>query len=239
MYLSIIIPAYNEEKRLPQTLSKVIDFISQQTYSVEILIINDGSTDNTASLVEDLAKNESQIKLIDNRENRGKAFSVNQGIKLASGEYILFMDADGSTPIDEVQKLIEALDCGFDIAIGSRRVFGANVVHDQSIPRLFLGWIFRHIVSIILPLNIIDTQNGFKLFKNQTAKIIFAMQKSFGWAFDVEILYLAHKLGYKIKEVPIVWNNNDESKVKLLGKVKMLFEIIKIRFNKYDKRVGK
>ena len=230
MYLSIIIPAYNEEKRLPETLRTIADFLINKDYQKEVFVINDGSVDGTASLVKDFSKKYSFIKLINNDRNRGKAFSVNEGVKIANGEMILFMDADGSTPVTEVQKLVGAINEGFDVAIGSRRVVGANVVHDQSLPRLFLGWIFRHIVSWILPLDIIDTQNGFKLFKRETGKIVFALQKTFGWAFDVEILYIAHKLGYKIKEVPIVWNNNSESKVKLWGKIKMLFEIIKIRF---------
>ncbi len=230
MDISIVIPAYNEEKRLGQTLRHVANYLESKSYQKEVLVINDGSKDKTGSLVQEFCNKYSFIKLIDNPINSGKAYSVNRGMLLASGRRILFMDADGSTPIEELEKLNKAIEHGFDIAIGSRRVSGANVVEDQSIPRLFLGWIFRHIVSFILPLKIIDTQNGFKLFKNEIAKNVFSKQKTFGWAFDVEILLIATRLGYKIKEVPIVWHNDRESKVKLLGKIKMLFEILKIRF---------
>ena len=230
MDISVIIPAYNEENRLGETLESVCTYLQAKPYQKEVLIINDGSTDNTEILIKGFCNKYPFVKLLNNSKNTGKAFSVNRGMLEADGELILFMDADGSTPIQELEKLKSAIDDGYDIAIGSRRVLGANVIEDQSLPRLFLGWVFRHIVSFILPLNIIDTQNGFKLFKKEVAKIVFKKQRTFGWSFDVEILYIATRLGYKIMEVPIVWHNDRESKVKLLGKIKMLFEIIKIRF---------
>ena len=230
MYITIIIPAYNEEHRLPSTLDKVVNYFSSKKYLKELIVVNDCSTDKTSEVIKSHSVNYPYIREIKNTQNRGKAYSVNRGIREAKGELVLFMDADGSTSISELDKLMNWIQNGYDIAIGSRRVDGSSVIVDQNKFRLLLGWIFRHIVKIIMPLDIIDTQNGFKLFKSKVAKELFSKQKSFGWAFDVEILYLAQKSGYKIKEVPIVWVNNFESKVKFFGKIKMLFDILKISF---------
>lgn len=228
MYITVVIPAYNEEHRLPSTLDKIVDYFSSKAYQKELIIINDCSSDKTSEVIKSYSEKYPYIREIKNTQNKGKAYSVNRGIGESKGELVLYMDADGSTSILELDKLIYWIQNGFDIAIGSRRVDGSNVVVDQNKLRLLLGWIFRHLVKMIVSLDIIDTQNGFKLFKSKIAKEIFAKQKSFGWAFDVEILYIAQKSGYKIKEVPIVWVNNFESKVKFSGKIKMLFEIVKI-----------
>lgn len=230
MYISVIIPIYNEEKRFSKTISRVTDFLSKQNYQSEIIVVNDGSTDKTADLVKSFILKYPIITLINYSQNKGKGYAVKKGVLSAKGEKRLFMDIDGSTSISEISKLLPYFDCGYDVVIGSRRVPGANIISDQSRWRLFLGWLFRNIVNLIFPLGITDSQNGFKIFSAKSANEIFNKQTINGWAFDVEILYLAQKSGYKIKEVPISWTNDKESKVTLKGVVKMLWEVIRIRF---------
>jgi dolichyl-phosphate beta-glucosyltransferase len=228
LFLSVVIPAYNEEKRLYKTVISVVDFLQKQNYESEVIIVDDGSTDKTVEVANDLIAKFPIVRLIFGKINRGKGFAVKTGMLSAKGERRLFMDADGSTPISEVDKLLKTGE-GADVVIGSRRVSGADVKEDQSTIRLALGWLFRHIIETILPLGIIDSQNGFKLFSAKSANELFMRQTIFGWAFDVEILYMARKCGYEIKEVPIVWVNDKESKVTLKGMVKMLWEVLKVR----------
>lgn len=229
MYLSVIIPVYNEEKRFPKTIVKVIDFLAKQNYESEIIIVNDGSTDKTVDLVKSFSLKYPIIKLVSYTHNAGKGCAVKKGMLSAKGERRLFMDVDGSTPVSEVEKLLPYFEQGYGVVIGSRRVKGSQISSDQSWYRLLLGWVFRNMVNIILPLGIIDSQNGFKMFSAKSANEIFGKQTINGWAFDVQILYIAKKAGYKIKEVPISWADDKESKVTLKGMVKMLWEIMKIR----------
>lgn len=228
IFLSVIVPAFNEEKRLSKTIFLINDFLSKQSYKSEIIIVNDGSKDKTVEVANNLISKFPRIRLISNKVNYGKGFAVKVGMLSATGEKRLFMDADGSTPISEVEKLLEAGKV-FDVVIGSRRVGGAEIKEDQSAFRLALGWVFRQIIETILPLGVIDSQNGFKLFSAKSAMELFSRQTIFGWAFDVQILFLARKSGYKTKEVPITWTNDKESKVTLKGMVKMLWEVVKIR----------
>jgi len=230
MYLSVIIPAYNEEKRLEKTVRSVAEYLGRQFYQSEIIIVNDGSSDSTLELSNRLAQQFSIIKVISDSINHGKGYAVRTGILKAVGDYRLFMDSDGSTPIDQIEKLLPYFDQGFDVVIGSRRVEGADIRTDQPWYRIFLGFIFRNIVNLILPLNVIDSQNGFKAFSAKSAQDIFSKQKIDRWAFDVEVLALAVKLGYKIKEVPIVWTDSAQSKITFGGMVGMLWEIVKVRW---------
>jgi dolichyl-phosphate beta-glucosyltransferase len=156
---------------LPKTLDKVVGYLKLQSYDKEVLVINDGSVDKTAEVVNNFSSKFSFVKQVVNEKNQGKAYSVNRGVLTATGDLVLFMDADGSTSIEELDKLLSEINNGYDVAIGSRRVFGANVKQDQVWSRLLLGWVFRQIVSLLLPINIIDTQNGFKLFKKEVAKV--------------------------------------------------------------------
>ncbi|MFA6295443.1 MAG: dolichyl-phosphate beta-glucosyltransferase [Candidatus Paceibacterota bacterium] len=234
MYLSLIIPAYNEEKRLSKTLISVNDYLSHQSYDYEIIVIDDGSKDETVQLVSSLEKEIPYLKLlIQNDMNRGKGYAVRAGMLSAVGNYRLFMDADGSTSIDQIEKLRPFFLEGYDVVISSRRVSGAVIKAEQPWYRLFLGWIFRTIVEFIVPLGVKDSQNGFKMFSNKAAMDIFSQQTVFGWAFDVEILHLARKLNYRIKEIPVVWTDNDQSKVTFKGMFNMLREVLKVRFHKY------
>ncbi|MDP3954228.1 MAG: glycosyltransferase family 2 protein [bacterium] len=231
MRLSIIIPAYNESKRIEKTLLSVHEYLSKQDYEYEILVVNDGSKDNTAEVVKNLESQVRGLKLIDNKENHGKGWAVKQGMLQAKGEARLFMDADNSTTVDQVAGFLPFFGEGFDIVIGSRRIKGSDIAVHQPWFRDFLGGAFRLIVHILVPLGVTDSQAGFKVFSAKATEAIFPRQTIFRWAFDVEILAIARKMKFKIKEAPIKWVNDTESKVKLSGMIKMLFEVIQVRLN--------
>ncbi len=231
MHLSVIIPAYNEEKRIERTLLSVNEHLSRQPYDYEILVVNDGSKDKTVEIVNDLTGKLKGLKLINNKENHGKGWAVRQGMLSAQGDYRLFTDADNSTTVDQVEKFFPFFAQGSDIVIGSRRLKDSVIAVKQPWLRDFLGGIFRLIVHILVPLGVKDSQAGFKVFSKKAAEIIFPKQTIFRWAFDVEILAIAKKFGLKIKEVPIKWINDAESHVKLGGMVRMLFEVLRIRWN--------
>lgn len=229
--LSVVMPSYNESTRIEKTLRDVHSYLSSQTYAWEILVVNDGSKDTTAITVKALAAQMPGIVLVDNRENHGKGWVVQQGMLQASGDVRLFMDADNSTNIREIEKFLPYFEQGSDLVIGSRRIAGANVAKDQNVIREFLGWCFRTIVHIIVPVGVTDTQCGFKAMTAEAAEKIFPQQTIFRWAFDVEILSLARRAQLKISEVPITWVNDEASHVKLSGMINMLLEIIRIRYN--------
>ncbi len=241
MRLSVVIPAYNEEKRIEKTLLSVNEYLSKQSYDYEILVISDGSKDKTAEIVGSLTGKLRGLKLIDNKENHGKGWVVRQGILSTQSDYQLFTDADNSTTIDHVEKFFPFFAQGYDIVIGSRRLKDSIIAVKQPRVRDFLGGIFRLIVHALVPLGVKDSQAGFKMFSKNAAETVFPKQTIFRWAFDVEILAIAKKLGFKIKEVPIRWINDAESHVKLSGMVRMLFEVLRIRWNlwanKYNKAV--
>ena len=232
MEISVIIPAYNEEKRILPTLEKVYDYFSRvQNMDFEIIVVDDGSKDNTEKVVKNFAKDKSErVKFIKHKENKGKGTAVKTGMMEAKGEYILFSDADLSTPIEEFGKLKKAIDRGYDIAIGSRGLPESKIVIPQPWYRRYIGKIFPLIVRIIVMKNFRDTQCGFKLFKKKIAKELFANLVTSGFAFDVEILYKALKKEYNVKEIPVKWYNYKESKVSILkAPFNMLKEIIKIK----------
>lgn len=232
MYLSVVVPAYNEENRLPKTLIKIDEYLREQSYDYEIIVVSDGSKDNTAGAVRDLQPEIANLKLIDREENRGKGFSVRQGLMEAKGEVRLFTDADNSTSIDQVEKILPWFGKGFDIVIGSRDVKGAVIANPQSWIRRKLGDIFNLFVQVIVGLlGTWDTQCGFKAFSAKAVNDILPRCKIDRWAFDPEILKVGKKLGYKVKEIPIVWVNDPESRVKLKGIIKMGFDLLKIRWN--------
>ena len=231
MYLSVIIPAYNEEKRIEKTLLNVHEYLSTQPYEYEIIVVNDGSKDGTSALISSLSNKFKNLKLIDNKENHGKGWAVRQGMLEASGDYRLFMDADNSTTVDQVSGFLTYLAEGYDIVIGSRRIKGANIAVRQPWFRDFLGGTFRFVVHTLVPLGVTDSQAGFKCFSRKASEDIFSRQTIFRWAFDVEILAIARKMKFKIKETPIRWVNDADSKVKMSGMVKMLFEVFQVRIN--------
>lgn len=236
--LSVVIPAYNEAERIAGTLKSIHNFLQKQTYNYEILVVNDGSRDNTAQVVESLTPTVKNLRLIDNKRNQGKGGVVKDGMLAATGDVRVFMDADNSTKIDEITKFLPYFDQGFDVVAGSRRIKGSVIAVHQPWFRDFLGGVFRLIVHTFVPLHLTDSQCGFKAFSAKAAEAVFPKQRIFRWAFDVEILALARKLNFKIKEAPITWVNDTESHVKFSGMVKMLLEVMQIRWNlwtgKYD-----
>jgi len=232
MYLSIIIPAYNEASRLPKTLREVDKYLSNQNYEYEIIVVNDGSKDKTAEVVKDLMLEIKNLKLIDNKENHGKGYVVRQGMLQAKGDYRIFTDADNSTSIEQIEKMLPEFKNGYDVVIGSRDIKGAVIAVPQPWWRRKLGDIFNLIVQVIAGLwGIWDTQCGFKGFSKEAVENIFPKCRINRWAFDVEVLVIAKRLGYKIKEIPVTWINSPETKVRFKGMVKMLFEVIQVRWN--------
>lgn len=230
LYLSVIIPCYNEEKRLPRTLLRVLSYLHSQKYTWEVIVVDNGSTDGTSKLVHSIMKNEPRLKLIVD-SLYGKGWAVRQGLLEATGEYRLFTDADNSTDISQIENLLPYTKEGYDIIVSSRKIKGASINISQPPLRKFLGNVFRLIVATIVPTGVVDTQNGFKLFSQKAVEKIFPLQKIYYWAFDVEILALARKFGFKVKEVPIIWNDAELSRVNIKGMFRMLWEVSRIRFN--------
>jgi len=228
-YLSVIIPAYNEVRRLPLTLVDIEKHLSRVKYSYEIIVVNDGSKDGTAEAVKRFSSIVKNLCLIDNEVNKGKGGVVKQGMLAAEGEYRIFVDADNSTSIDQFNKMIPFLKEGYDVVIGSRDAEGAELIPPQPWYRRILGNVGNLIIQALLLPGIWDTQCGFKCFSKEAADKIFPLQKISGWGFDVEILSLAKELGYKIKEIPVKWVNDLRSKVSWSAYVKVLWETLKIR----------
>ena len=239
IYLSVIVPAYNEEKRLPGTLREIDEYLKKQNYESEIIVVSDGSKDGTVEVAKNLMSEINNLRVIEFKENRGKGFGVKEGMLGALGDFRLFTDADNSTPVNQIEKIWPEFEKGFDIVIGSRDLKGAILDPPQPIFRRFTGGVFKYLRKIIIGLwEIEDSQCGFKCFRKKAAEDIFPKCKISRFAFDPEILLIGKKLGYKIKEVPIYWKNDLTSKVKLKSMVKMLVDLFKIRWNLITKKYG-
>lgn len=237
--LSIIIPAYNEEQRLPDTLRQVYAYLSQQAYAYEVIVVDDGSSDATCQMVEAFFATVDGGIVLRNEHNRGKGFSVRRGVLASVGEFVLFSDADLSTPIQEVEKLFAALQEGGDIAIGSRGLRASDVRRHQPFYREYMGKIFNLFAKAFSLTPFADTQCGFKCFRGEAARFIFARQRIEHFSFDVEVLFIAARHRYVIREVPIQWVNNPNSRVNaILDAAKMFADLCRIRLNawmgKYD-----
>jgi dolichyl-phosphate beta-glucosyltransferase len=240
IFLSVVIPAYNEEKRLKRTINEIFDYLSKKNFSFEVIVVNDGSKDKTSDVVRELMKKYQNLTLIENKENKGKGWVVRQGMMKAKGKLRLFTDADNSTPISEIEKFLIEFEKGADIVIGSRELKGAILDPPQPLFRRFMGEGFKILRKIILGLwEIQDTQCGFKCFKSEVVEKIFPKCKINRFAFDPEILILAKRENYKIKEIPVYWRNDLESKVKFNSIFNMAKDLFKIRLNlifgKYEK----
>jgi dolichyl-phosphate beta-glucosyltransferase len=229
--LSVILPAYNEEKRIPGSLHKIVHYLNNSGYMYEIIVVDDGSTDHTLEVATAAAAACKNFRIIQNKTNRGKGYSVKTGVLQSKGDIILFSDTDLSTPIEELPKLLKCLEEGYDIAIGSRALPESEIRLHQARGREGMGRIFNFLVQALVIEGIQDTQCGFKCFKRRAAEAVFQRQRLTGFSFDVEILYLAKKLGYRIAEVPVVWSNSKETKVSILkDPLRMLLDLLKIRY---------
>jgi dolichyl-phosphate beta-glucosyltransferase len=229
--ISVVVPAYNEEIRLKSTLPQLWRSLNRRFVSFEVIVVDDGSSDGTARIVSQFSDQHQEVRLISYPLNRGKGFAVKTGILAASGEYILFSDADLSTPIREVRKLLPALHDGYDIAIGSRVCRAAKIIKYQPLYRLCMGKTFNKFVQLLTLAGISDTQCGFKCFKRVAARKIFENCRIDGFSFDVEVLFVARQQGMRIKEIGVLWRNSPLSKVHpVIHSLQMLRDLFVIRF---------
>ena len=229
--LSIIIPSFNEEQRLPGSLEKITAYIRERRRNTEVIVVDDGSTDKTAEVAESYKGKIPNLRVLSNGTNRGKGFSVRHGSLEAGGSNILFTDADLSSPIEEGEKLLAGL-ATHDVAIGSRAVDRSLIQAHQSLFREFAGIIFNRIVRIILRLPFVDTQCGFKAFRRERCRIIFEQQTIERFGFDPELLYLARHHGLSTVEVPVRWAHSPATKVSMLkDSVEMFLDVFVIRWN--------
>jgi len=229
IFLSVVIPAYNEEHRIKRTLEALHAYFKKQTYGYEILVVSDGSTDRTTDVVNAYIPTIKGLKLIANKENHGKGYVVHQGMLEAKGKLRLFMDADGSVSIEHVDTFLPYTEKGYDVVIGSIEAEGAKVEEHAAWYRRTLGHWAKLLIRLLAIWEIKDTQRGFKLFSVRAAEDVFPLQTITRWGFDIEILVIAKKLGYTIKEVPVVWNNMGESKVGLSAYATTLADLLTIR----------
>lgn len=233
IFLSIVIPAYNEDRRIAPTLQKIMDYARGQKWLTELIVVDDGSQDGTADLARSQLAGWPWFKVISLKKNRGKGAAVKEGILEARGELILFTDADLSTPIEELEKFWPLAARQYDLIIGSRALPTSEIRKRQNFLRENMGKFFNRLVRWLILPDFKDTQCGFKLFKKEAAREIFDRIKTTGFAFDVELLLLARQLGYKVAEVPVIWINSPDSRVKLLSSsVKMLFELLHLSLRK-------
>ena len=229
--LSIIIPSYNEELRLPATLERIAAYLSTYAREAEILVVDDGSKDGTAAVAESLRNTIPTLRVISNGANRGKGYSVRRGMQEARGRIALFTDADLSAPIEEAGKLIDALET-YDVAIGSRAMDRSLITVHESRFREFAGIIFNKIVQSVLWLPFVDTQCGFKAFRRERCGIIFEQQTIERFGFDPELLYLARHHGLRAVEIPVRWGHSPATKVSMLhDSIQMFIDIFTIRWN--------
>lgn len=231
--ISVVIPAYNEEKRLASTLKQVLEYLSRGNWLfAEVLVVDDGSRDSTAALAERFEKTDSRIRLLRNPGNRGKGYSVRHGMLEARGDWVLFTDADLSSPIEELSRLISAAESRkASVAIGSRALDRSLIGVHQSAFRENAGRFFNLCVRLIAGLPFSDTQCGFKLFERQAAQEIFSRQRLERFGFDPEILFIARQRGYRTAEVAVRWNNAEGTKVTLLGGLTPFIDLFRIRWN--------
>lgn len=232
MKISVVVPAYNEAQRIAPTLQTIQQFFATLNYEYEVLVVDDGSKDDTAKVVTGL--NLPRVRVVTYGGNRGKGFAVNYGAKAATGDWILMTDADNSTPIEEFNKLFAATE-RYEVIIGSRYMKKSVIAVKQSTPRIVLSRLGNLLVQLLLLPGLSDTQCGFKLFSAAAAKKIFPLQSIWGWGFDMEILRIAKEQGYKIKAVPVTWRNDDQSRIQSANVfTKTLKELLTIRLNSWS-----
>lgn len=240
--LSIIIPAFNEEKRLARALERIRDYIAGRGFDAEVIVVDDGSSDGTAKLVEEWRTHMSNLRLVSNGRNRGKGYSVRHGMLEARGHIALFTDADLSAPIEEADKLLAAVK-HVEVAIGSRALDRTLISVHQSRLRELAGSMFNCLVRLVTGVDFRDTQCGFKAFVRQPAKVIFEQQRVEGFGFDPEILFLAKRHGLRAVEIPVRWAHDPATKIRMFrDSLHMLSDLLRLRWNwllgRYAKRAG-
>jgi dolichyl-phosphate beta-glucosyltransferase len=229
-FVSIVIPAWNEERRMPASLQRVAAFVREQSYPVQVIVVDDGSEDATPSIVEEFAREHPFLTLIRNPHGR-KGAAVRTGIGRGEGQYLAISDTDLSVPIEELPKFLPPALDDYDVAIASREVAGARRVNEPYYRHL-MGRIYNLLVRLLVVPGIQDTQCGFKVFRREVARDVFAYQTIDGWGFDVEVLFIAQRLGYRIVEVPVVWYYGAESKVSpVKDTIRMVRELLQVRHN--------
>jgi dolichyl-phosphate beta-glucosyltransferase len=229
---SIIIPAYNESRRIVPTLNKVLTYLAEQGWDAELIVVNDGSRDDTAEVVRRFVEKNLMMRMVENPGNRGKGYSVRNGMLNARGDVVLFSDADLSSPIQEAGKLFEAIANGADVAIGSRWMNAELQTERQPLYRQLFGRLFNVMLRVVLGLKYKDTQCGFKAFTAAAARAIFPLQTIARWSFDPELIFLAQKQGLKVVEVPVRWAHDEKTTISpLRDGTRMFFEVLKIRWN--------
>lgn len=229
--ISMVIPAYNEEKRILPTLLSIQEYLQGRGYTFEVIVVDDGSQDDTARLVRELGRRFTTIKLIRLPRNMGKGAAVRTGMRNATGHFLMYNDADGATSILEIERLLAAMDRGADVAIGSRALYSTETHVERKLSRAVSGRVFAFLVNMLVVPGIADTQCGFKMFRRPVAQRIFELQQLDGFAFDVEVLRLASVLGYDIVEVPVNWTDMQGSKVSVLRDAwRMLRDMLLVRY---------
>jgi dolichyl-phosphate beta-glucosyltransferase len=228
---SIVLPAYNERERIAGTLDRILAHATERGWKAEIIVVNDGSSDDTAEIVGEFARKHAGLRLLENPGNRGKGYSVRHGMLQARGDILLFSDADLSSPIEEADKLFAAIVKGADIAIGSRWLDRELQIRRQPLHRQLFGRIFNLLLRIVLGLRFKDTQCGFKAFTRRSAQVIFPLQKIERWGFDPELLYLAGKFGFAVAEVPVAWSHREGTRINPLRDGILMFgEMLRVRW---------
>lgn len=230
--LSVVIPAYNEASRLAPTVREIVSYFRRRECSIELIVVDDGSRDGTSALVSTLAVEYAELRLIRLPKNRGKGYAVRSGVVNSSGQHVLFADADGSTPIAEIERLQAALGGGAEIAIGSRALPSGEVRVQARLYRRMMGRLFHGLVTLLTVRGLHDTQCGFKLFRTPVAHELFSRSRLDGFSFDVEVLFMAQRFGHRVAEVPVNWVHQPGSRVNLLlDSLRMARDLLRIRLN--------
>jgi glycosyltransferase involved in cell wall biosynthesis len=241
--LSIVIPAYNESARIEHALDRVLSCVAERGWDAEVLVIDDGSKDDTAAIVQRWMPQHPRLHLVQNPGNKGKGYSVRNGLLQAAGDIVMFTDADLSSPMEEAERLLDAIADGADVAIGSRWLDRTRQTIHQPLYRQFFGRCFNWVTRTVMGLPYKDTQCGFKAFKRSAAQVIFRLQTIERWGFDPEILFIARKLKYVVREVPVTWGHDERSRMSYLKDgMKMLEDMARIRSNsvrgRYDEAIA-
>jgi dolichyl-phosphate beta-glucosyltransferase len=230
--LSIIIPAFNESARIEAALEQVLACVHERQWAAEVIVVDDGSRDETAEIVRSFVERDPIVRLIQNPVNRGKGYSVRNGMLHSFGEIMMFTDADLSSPMVETERLLNAIGSGADIAIGSRWLDRGRQTKHQPWYRQMFGRCFNMVTRLVMGLPFADTQCGFKAFRREAAYTVFQLQRIERWGFDPELLFIALKRGYKVQEVPVTWGHDERSRISYLKDgIKMLEELAYIRWN--------